>query len=366
LVTLAERLCAHLREGDTVARLGGDEFGIVLSGVHGASEAVEVLARLRSVLGAPLRINGLPLAVEASVGFALAPGDGSDVGALLQRADLAMYVAKRHHLAVAHYRTEHDHYDSSTLTLVAELSTAIAEGQLLLHYQPKASLRREAVTAVEALVRWQHPTRGLLYPDAFLPAAEQTELIEPLTRWVLRTATAALPALDPGGTLAVAVNVSARSLARPEFADDVLGLLAETGADPARVILEITETALLSDPPHAARTLGRLHRAGLRISIDDFGAGQTSLGYLAMLPISELKIDKAFVMSMLTDERKAAIVHSVIKLGHSLGFSVTAEGVETAEVLERLGALGCDTVQGYLIGRPVDLADLNPATFARR
>ena len=358
LVMLAERLKCHMREGDTVARLGGDEFGVVLSSLRSAGETVEVLSRLRGILSEPLQINGVPLAIEASVGFALAPDDGTEVGCLLQRADVAMYAAKRQHLGVLRYRVEHDHYDSAALTLVAELGAAIADGQLLLHYQPKADLRQQAITAVEAVVRWQHPTRGLLYPDAFLPAAEQTELIEQLTRWVLRTATSALPTLDPTGTLAVAVNISARSLIRAEFADGVLSVLAATATDPRRVILEITETALLADPPRAVSTLNRLHDAGLRISIDDFGAGQTSLGHLALLPISELKIDKAFVMSMPADERIAAIVRSVIELGHSLGFTVTAEGVETTQALECLTALNCDTVQGYLLARPVPAADV--------
>jgi diguanylate cyclase (GGDEF)-like protein len=364
LVVLAERLSEQLRDGDVVARLGGDEFGIVLSALHGPGEAVEVLSRLRAVVGDPLRINGLPLAVEASVGFALAPDDGSDVGTLLQRADVAMYVAKRQHLGVAHYQPEQDHYDSAALTLVAELGGAVADDQLVLHYQPKGDLRRGAVTAVEALVRWRHPTRGLVYPDAFIPAAEQTELIEDVTRWVLRAASSELPRLDPSGTLAVAVNVSARSLIRPDFAEDTLNLLAEVGADPKRIILEVTETALLADPPHAARVLGRLHEAGLRVSIDDFGAGHTSLGYLAMLPISELKIDRAFVAAMLTDERNAAIVRSVIELGHSLGFTVTAEGVETWDALEQLAALDCDTVQGYLLGRPAPVEDLGRCLHA--
>ncbi|MGX7680073.1 putative bifunctional diguanylate cyclase/phosphodiesterase [Jatrophihabitans sp. DSM 45814] len=360
LVMLADRLKLYVREGDIIARLGGDEFGVVLSGVRNAGEAVEVLARLRGIVNEPLEINGLPLAVEASIGFALAPDDGDEFGALIQRADLAMYVAKRQRVGIAHFRPEHDQYESSALTLAAELGAAIAHDELVLHYQPKVDLRGKQVTAVETLVRWQHPTRGLLYPDAFLPAAEQTELIEQLTHWVLRTATSALQAIDPGGNLAVAVNISAHSLARSGFAQDVLDILAETRTDPSRIILEITETALMVDPPLAARLLAELHAAGIRISIDDFGAGQTSLGYLATLPISELKIDKTFVLSMLTDDRNFAIVRSVIELGHALGFTVTAEGVETIDALDNLAALRCDTVQGYLLARPsaaIDLAE---------
>jgi diguanylate cyclase len=223
-----------------------------------------------------------------------------------------------------------------------------------LHFQPKADVRSGRFTAVEALVRWQHPTRGLLYPGAFLPAAEQTELVEPLTEWVLRTALATLPTLDPSGQLAVAVNISARSLTRSNFSDEVLAAIAASSVSPHRVILEVTETALMSDPLRAAATLGTLHEAGIRISIDDFGAGQTSLGYLAHLPVSELKIDKAFVLAMTSDLRNAAIVRSVIELGHSLGFTVTAEGVETPEVLAGLVEADCDLMQGFLLSRPVE------------
>ena len=222
----------------------------------------------------------------------------------------------------------------------------------------KGDVRSGRVSSIEALVRWQHPTRGLLYPDTFIPAAEQSKLIDELTYWVLRTAAAALPVLDPSGQMSVAINISARNLVRAEFADHVLDILSAAGVDPRRIMLELTETALLADPERAARTLVRLHEAGVRISIDDFGAGQTSLSYLVGLPISELKIDKAFVLAMLSDQGNAAIVRSVIELGHSLNFSVTAEGVETTEALEKLTRYGCDTVQGYLLARPVPAANL--------
>src|SRR3954454_14370801 len=354
LVALADRLAGAVRDVDTLARLGGGEVGVVLARIHRPSEAVEVLTRIRASLTEPLVIDGLPLTVEASVGFALAPQDGADIGTLLTRADVAMYVAKRQHHGVVHYQTEHDQYDATTLTLIAELGAAIRDEQLVLHFQPKADVRSGTFTAVEALVRWQHPTRGLLYPGAFLPAAEQTELVEPLTAWVLRTALHTLPSLDATGKLAVAVNISARSLTRSHFADEVLAAVAASDVSADRVILEVTETSLLSDPARAAATLSALHAAGIRISIDDFGAGQTSLGYLAQLPVSELKIDKAFVLAMAADSRNAAIVRSVIELGHSLGFTVTAEGVETPDVLEGLVAADCDLIQGYLLGRPVD------------
>jgi diguanylate cyclase (GGDEF)-like protein len=358
LVVVAERLRGQLRPGDTLARLGGDEFAVVLADLHGAGEAVERLNQLRASIAEPIRLEGLPLTVEASIGFALAPEDGADADQLLQRADIALYVAKRKYLGVAHYRRAYEVYDASTLTLVAELGRALEREELRLHYQPKGDVRSGCISSVEALVRWEHPTRGLLYPDAFVPAAEQTELIDQLTRWVLRTALAALPGLDPTGRLSVAINISARNLIHTEFADEVLGLINAAGISPDRVILELTETALLADPERATRTLVRLHEAGLRVSIDDFGAGQTSLSYLVGLPINELKIDKAFVLSMLADAGHAAIVRSVIDLGHSLGFTVTAEGVETIEALEWLTRQGCDVVQGYLLARPVPPSNL--------
>ncbi|HEX2902357.1 MAG TPA: bifunctional diguanylate cyclase/phosphodiesterase [Jatrophihabitans sp.] len=358
LSMLAQRLRSMLRPGDTIARLGGDEFGVVLAGLGEECVAIERIAGIRRRLGDPITVNGVPLVVEASVGLALAPHDGTDIDTLLARADLAMYVAKRQHLGVLRYRVEQDGHNAATLSLVGELGGAIERGELVLHYQPKGDLRDGVVTELEALVRWRHPRHGLLFPDAFLPLAEQTELIEDLTRWVIGMVAAELPRLDPAGRLAVAVNVSAHSVVRAEFAADVLAVLQQCRLDPRRLVVEVTETALLTDPAAAARTLTELNAAGVRIAIDDFGAGQTSLGYLATLPVSELKIDKTFVLPMTTDTRKAAIVQSVIELGHSLGFTVTAEGVETAEALDRLTDAGCDTAQGYLLARPAAPADL--------
>lgn len=353
LSQLAARLGARLRDSDSLARLGGNEFGIALGEVHGPSEAIEILSRLREAVNEPLMIDGLPLAIEASVGFALGPADGADLETLLTRAEIAMYVAKEKHLGVVHFRADHNRHDAATLGLVAQLADGIAADQLVLHYQPKTELRTGRITAIEALVRWNHPTRGLLYPDTFLPAAEQTELVEPLTTWVLHRALQELPSFDASGRLELAVNVSARSLGRDDFADDVLAVVAGSGIDPSRLIIEVTETALVTDARRAEINLTRLHESGVRVSIDDFGAGQTSLAYLASLPVTELKIDKGFVMAMTADSRNAAIVRSIIELGHSLGLTVTAEGVETQEILADLTVADCDLVQGYLLARPL-------------
>jgi EAL domain-containing protein (putative c-di-GMP-specific phosphodiesterase class I) len=277
-----------------------------------------------------------------------------------------MYVAKERHLGVVHFQPDHNRHDAAALGLVAELADGIAADQLVLHYQPKTELRSGTVTAIEALVRWNHPTRGLLYPDTFLPAAEQTELVEPLTNWVLTRALAELPSFDPTNRLAVAVNVSARSLASDGFADDVLDVIAGSAIHPSRVIVEVTETALVTDARRAQLNVTRLHEAGVRVSIDDFGAGQTSLAYLASLPVAELKIDKGFVMAMTTDPKNAAIVRSIVELGHSLGLTVTAEGVETASILADLTAADCDLVQGYYLARPLTAEKLREHLFAQR
>jgi diguanylate cyclase (GGDEF)-like protein len=363
LEKLAVRLRAAVRPDDTVARLGGNEFGLVIRDVACPAEAEETLQRLRAVVSEGIVVGGLPLTVEASVGYALHPADSPDAhspdtDALLRFADIAMSTAKRRRLGLARYDEADNPHDGTALTLMGELQRAVADDELVLHYQPKVHISTGRVEAVEALVRWQHPERGLLFPDAFIPAAEQTELMELLTTWVIGRSLDDLGRIDPSGTMRVAVNVSARSLARPDFAATLLALLAGHEVAPDRIVLEMTETALLIDPERVADALGELSRAGVRISIDDFGAGQTSLGYLATLPVDEVKIDKSFVLDMALNPRNAAIVRSVVELAHSLGFTTTAEGVETADALSDLRSMGCDAAQGYLLSRPVSLARL--------
>jgi diguanylate cyclase (GGDEF)-like protein len=357
---LGTRLAAGVRAGDTVARLGGDEFGLVLPGI-GDDEIRSLLDRLRGALEAEAMVGTLPLSPEASFGYALAPADGTDVDTLLRRADMAMYLAKGTRSGTARYDAGRDHYDAGQLALVAELRRAIETDELVLHYQPKAELRTGRVCAVEALIRWQHPDRGLIPPDAFLPVAEQTGLIDALTRWVLAAALSQVVAWgDTFDGLSMAVNVSARNLARADFADTVLGALAASGVPAARLVVEITETALMTDPAVAADVLARLAGAGVRISIDDFGKGQTSLGYLSTLRLHELKIDKSFVSDLPANPAHHAIVRSVVDLGHNLGLQVVAEGVETHDVLALLTATGCDIAQGYLLARPMPATDLPP------
>jgi diguanylate cyclase (GGDEF)-like protein len=356
LTEIARRLAAHMRPGDTVARLGGDEFGLI---VRSLDDAEPVLWRLLEIIDREVEISGLPVSVQASIGFVSAPEDGRDVDELMQRADVAMYAAKAHHTGVMRYDSSLDHYDAASLALVSELRRGIDNGELRLHYQPQTAAGDRTLRAIEALVRWQHPDQGLLMPDQFLSLAEQTDVIEKLTTWVLRTALAELkdlPVTDQ--ELCVAVNVSARTIGRQSFATEVIALLNEFELPGRRLTIEVTETALMADPDRAAAVLSRLADAGVGISLDDFGRGQTSLGYLSALPLDELKIDRGFVTGMLDSPTHAAIVRSILELGHNLGLRVVAEGVETEPVLQTLIAAGCDVVQGFLLGQPMPAAEL--------
>ena len=356
LAELARRLSSFIRTQDTVARLGGDEFGVILRDVVAPEE---VLWRIRMVIEAEVSVSGLPLSVDSSIGYVVAPDDGTDVDELLQLADVAMYVAKVQHAGVVRYDPAQNHYDATKLALVSELRHAIEIDQLVLHYQPKTTLPGGRVEAVEALVRWQHPVQGLLSPDRFIPLVEQTDLIDRLTEWVMNRALVDLRDLGSGGShLSVAVNVSARNLGRPGFPQQVATVLRDVGISPDRLIIELTETALLTDPPAAAATLAEMSRHGVRVSIDDFGSGQTSLGYLATLPIHELKIDRSFIADMLVNPSHAAIVRSIVDLGHNLALRVVGEGVETAETLTALSLVHCDLAQGYLIARPMPAEQL--------
>jgi EAL domain-containing protein (putative c-di-GMP-specific phosphodiesterase class I) len=283
----------------------------------------------------------------------------TSVETLMQRADVAMYAAKVQHSVLTEYRPGLDRYDASDLELAAELRRAISEDELVLHYQPQVDLRTGSVVAAEALIRWQHPLQGLLPPGRFLPMAEQTDLIERITEWVLARALADITQLNHlGQPIAIAVNVSARSIVRPDFAKQVIAALNTAGVASAQLVIEVTETALLTDPQRARAVLAELSAAGVLISIDDFGQGQTSLGYLSDLPIDELKIDRSFVTDLDLNAGHAAIVRSVVELGHNLSMRVVAEGVEDQGALDVLSEFDCDLVQGYHLARPMALDPL--------
>jgi diguanylate cyclase (GGDEF)-like protein len=356
LMELAARVSANMRAGDTVSRLGGDEFGLILRDVADAEQA---LLRLRDVIAHEVEVRGLALSVAPSIGFVTAIDATVEVDTLVQYAEVAMYAAKTRHAGVLQYDADLDQYDAGNLALAAELRHAIDRDQLVLHYQPQCDPGTGRVRAIEALVRWQHPTHGLVGPDRFLPLAEQTDLIDRLTTWVLETALRAVRDLTvPDADLTIAVNVSPRSLIRPDFAQSVLDSLAACGVPPERLVIEVTETALLTDPVRAAITLSHLGDAGVAISLDDFGRGQTSLGYLSSLPIHELKVDRSFVTDMRANATQAAIVRSIIDLGHNLSMRVVAEGIETSDVLTMLSEYGCDLAQGYYLARPMPIERL--------
>jgi diguanylate cyclase len=359
LAQIGPRLVRSLREGDTVARLGGDEFAVLLPVVDGAMDALDIANRLRTTLTEAFQIEGALLDIDASIGVVVSGAHGDDPAMLLQRADVAMYVAKRQCLGVALYDYQTDSHSPERLGLLGQLRRALERNELLLHYQPKVSLATGELVGVEALVRWQHAERGLVPPVDFIPLAENTGLIGPLTLGVLEQALAQMRLwLDGGVPMRVAVNVSARNLLDDGFSAKITALLAKHGV-PARLLeVEVTESAVMVEPQRAQRVLRQLHALGIRIAIDDFGAGYTSLAQLKHLPVSQLKIDSSFIFTMHTDPDNALIVRSVVDLGHSLGMTVVAEGVETAEAAATLARYGCDVAQGYHYARPMPAAAL--------
>ena len=356
---VARRLRGTLRESDTVARLGGDEFAVLLPGVRDASAAEGVALLLGDAISEPIALEGLSLDTEASIGIALFPEHGQDVADLLARADLAMYTAKAESLSHSLYGSEQDDYHPGRLALMGELRRAIEQEELVLHYQPKVDLVRGELVGVEALVRWQHPARGFLPPGEFIPLAEHTALIGPLTLHLIERAVAQCRRWENEGyTLSVAVNISARNLLDSEFARSVAASLERWGIEAGRLELELTETALMGNRARSVEMLRELDRLGVSLAIDDFGVGYSSLSHLRSLPISVLKIDRSFVLNMSTNAADASIVRSTIDLGRNLGLQVVAEGIESQEVQDTLRELGCAIGQGFHIGRPVPPSEL--------
>jgi len=367
LTQVGPSLAGVVRDVDTVARLAGDEFVVLLPEVGSVDDATAVAAKLRSVLETPFHVEGIDLDVEVSVGVVLSGEHGQDVATLLKRADIAMYAAKTQNLGVSVYHPSLDGHSPAKLALLDDLRRALERGEFVLHYQPQLSLSTGDVVGAEALVRWQHPEHGLVYPDEFIPVAEHTGLIGPLTRHILDTALAqARTWSDAGRPLTVSVNLSARNLLDQGLPGQVAALLRAHGVAPELLELEVTESAIMTEPARAQKVLEQLSSLGIRISIDDFGAGYTSLGQLKNLPISELKIDRSFVMTMIEDSSNALIVQSVVDLGHSLGFTLVAEGVETQQILVALAGAGCDVAQGYHLSRPITAAAFDTWCAGRR
>ena len=358
LQRIGPRVLELLRSVDLMARLGGDEFAVLLPGA-GEAAASALASKILAALDIPFTLEGQSLDVGVSIGIALAPAHGNDAATLLRRADVAMYIAKRGHLGAAVYDPAQDGNSPLRLGLMGELRSAIAEDALLLHYQPKIDHITGRVNGVEALLRWSHPVHGLIAPDQFIPLAEQTGLIAPLTWWVLETALAQCRAWARDGlVLGVAVNLSARTLHDLALPALIAGMLEKHGVPAGLLTLEVTESALMADPTRARNVLTQLAAQGICLAIDDFGTGYSSLAYLKRLPVHQLKIDRSFIQHLVEGGADAAIVASTIGLGHHLGLRVVAEGVETSEAWHLLAASGCDVSQGYHLSRPVTATEL--------
>jgi diguanylate cyclase (GGDEF)-like protein/PAS domain S-box-containing protein len=357
---VAERLRDTVGPRGEVACLGGDEFAVLLPRVVGQAQVDATLEDILTAMEHPVQLGDIPIQIDATLGVALYPSHGTSAETLWQHADVALRTAKEKFETHLFYSSKFDHYDPMRLILLGELRSAIEEGQLALHYQPKIDLRTGRTVGVEALVRWQHSTRGLLFPDTFIPLAERSGLINPLTTAVV---TGALRQgalfLGAGLPLDIAVNLSARNLHQAGFARQLLDVVSTMGFPLSRLTLEVTETAIMADPVRAKTVLAELQQTGIHISMDDFGIGHSSLSYLKELPITKMKIDKSFVMDF-AQPKNLCVVRSAIDLARNMGLQITAEGVEEESTFLALRDLGCDIGQGYFFSRPLPVDRLTP------
>jgi diguanylate cyclase (GGDEF)-like protein len=354
LIEIGRRLGQTLRQSDTVARLGGDEFAVMFV-APGEDHADDVVRRISSAFNAAFVLGDVSIDINASLGIALFPTHAEDADTLMKRADIAMYDAKKNHTGFARYEAGRDEHSLRRLTLMMELRQAVARDELQLYFQPKIDVSSELTVHAEALVRWNHPRHGIMRPDEFIPLAEQSGNIGLITKWVLRSAITQCAAWNKKGLdLTIAVNLSALDLFDSELPTFISGLVSESGLPAKRIVLEITESAVMKDPGYALKILTELKTRGLVLAIDDFGTGYSSLAHLKRLPVDELKIDKSFVRNLSeVDSDDLVIVRSTIELGHNMGMVVVAEGVETIESFRVLKSLRCDLAQGYLMSPPI-------------
>ena len=355
---LAVRLRGTLRDTDTIARLGGDEFGVVMP-AGSADDVLETATRIHVAVDEPFEIGGLSLDVKTSVGGVLYPDDASDADTLVRFADVAMYAAKRNRTRIELYNPAADVSSRESLSLGSELRRALEAGDIVAHYQPKVEVSSGRVVGAEALVRWDHPERGIVLPSQFLPVVQKAGLMGSLTALVLQRAAAEAAAWSRDGLdLGVAVNVDVDALLDPAFPRRVAEVLEETGLAPELLTIELTETSLMADPVRAGYVARELSSVGVRLSIDDFGTGYSSLGYLTALPLAELKIDRSFVGRMTESPMDMVIVRTILDLGSNLDLSVVAEGIESTKAREMLVELGCGLAQGYEFGSPMSAGRL--------
>lgn len=360
LKQISTRLQGVTPRRDDVAKIDGNIFGVLLCDNPDADQAEKFAQQIHKTMESTFMVDGLPVAIHPNVGIVHFPEHGEDVDTLVQRAGVALHVAQRSNKGYAIYDPSHDKHSPSRLTLVSELKLAIERDELELFYQPKVSIKTAEICGVEALLRWKHAVHGYVSPDEFVPLAERNRMINQLTLWVLKRAFRDCANWHKSGLpIKVSVNLSAKDLHDPELPDLMSGVSAASGIKPEWIMLEITESSVMTEPESALGIIQRLHEMGYRFSIDDFGTGYSSLAYLKRLPLTEIKIDKGFVLDILSSENDAAIVKATVNLGHNLGLSVTAEGVENKEIMAQLMEYGCDIAQGYFLSKPIPFQEIS-------
>lgn len=356
---LATRLASWADSEDSVAHIDSHSFAILLGGCGDRSVAETSARNLIKAIEPHFIVHAFKLTLHPSIGIVMAPEHGDDADTLLQRAGVAAFFAGKSISGYSVYSPTMDEHSPRRLTLMGELKRALERGELQLYYQPKIDLASSSVIGVEALVRWPHMEHGFIPPEEFIGLAERTRMIRPLSQWVLERAFQTCANWHQAGrALIVSINLSTKDLHDPELPDQIAGIAAKTGLQPEWIVFEITEGSIMMDPLRVLAIVERLRGMGFQLSIDDFGTGYSSLSYLKKLPVSELKIDKSFVMDMLASESDAVIVRATVDLAHNLGLKVTAEGIENPEALEMLKQFGCDIGQGFLFARPMPKAEL--------